>query len=114
MADHPVGLTSVAGYVPRYRLSGKSLAQVWGGGSGAERAVANYDEDALTMACEAGCREDGNLAAVCTRYCACAVRGLKAERLWTPVMRGTLDAAGDTRVRAIVSACRADPGPAPQ
>jgi 3-hydroxy-3-methylglutaryl CoA synthase len=53
MADHPVGLTSVAGYVPRYRLSGKSLAQVWGGGSGAERAVANYDEDALTMACEA-------------------------------------------------------------
>ena len=47
-----IGLQSVAGYVPRYRLSGKLLAQVWGGGGG-ERAVANYDEDALTMGCEA-------------------------------------------------------------
>jgi len=47
-----IGLQSVAGYVPRYRLSGKLLAQVWGGGGG-ERAVANYDEDALTMGSEA-------------------------------------------------------------
>ncbi|MEK7714451.1 MAG: 3-hydroxy-3-methylglutaryl CoA synthase, partial [candidate division NC10 bacterium] len=47
-----IGLQSVAGYVPRYRLSGTLLAQVWGGGGG-ERAVANYDEDALTMGCEA-------------------------------------------------------------
>lgn len=51
MAGTP-GLVSVGGYVPRYRLSGKLLAQVWGGGGG-ERAVANYDEDALTMGCEA-------------------------------------------------------------
>lgn len=47
-----IGLVSVGGYVPRYRLSGKLLAQVWGSGGG-ERAVANYDEDALTMGCEA-------------------------------------------------------------
>ena len=47
-----IGLQSVAGYVPRYRLSGKLLAQVWGGGGG-ERAVANYDEDALTMGSDA-------------------------------------------------------------
>src|SRR5262245_23076947 len=53
MAERTVGLTSVGGYVPRYRLSGKALAQVWGGGGGGERAVANYDEDALTMATEA-------------------------------------------------------------
>jgi 3-hydroxy-3-methylglutaryl CoA synthase len=52
MAQGTVGLTSVGGYVPRYRLSGKLLTQVWGSGGG-ERAVANYDEDALTMACEA-------------------------------------------------------------
>lgn len=52
-AERSVGVTGVAGYVPRYRLSGKTVAQVWGGASGAERAVANYDEDALTMACEA-------------------------------------------------------------
>jgi len=53
MAERMIGLTSVSGYVPRYRLSGKALAQVWGGGSGGERAVANYDEDALTMGTEA-------------------------------------------------------------
>src|SRR5439155_646795 len=47
------GLVGVGGHVPRYRLSGKALAQVWGGGASGERAVANYDEDALTMATEA-------------------------------------------------------------
>ncbi len=53
MTDSKVGLVSVGGHVPRYRLSGKLLAQVWPGAGGGERAVANYDEDALTMACEA-------------------------------------------------------------
>ena len=49
-----IGITAIGGYVPRYRLSGKLLASVWGGGGGGgERAVANYDEDSLTMACEA-------------------------------------------------------------
>ena len=52
MAD-TVGLIDIAGYVPRYRLSGKTVGQVWGAGGTGERAVANYDEDALTMACEA-------------------------------------------------------------
>lgn len=57
MAERKVGILSAAGYVPRYRLSGKGLAQIWGaGGGGGERAVANYDEDALTMACEAALR----------------------------------------------------------
>jgi hydroxymethylglutaryl-CoA synthase len=53
MAEPKVGLMSVAGYVPRYRLSGQVTRPVWGG-DGGQRAVANYDEDALTMACEAG------------------------------------------------------------
>ncbi|PWU23381.1 MAG: hypothetical protein C5B48_08670 [Candidatus Rokuibacteriota bacterium] len=49
-----VGITALGGYVPRYRLSGTLLAAVWGSGGGAgERAVANYDEDSLTMASEA-------------------------------------------------------------
>lgn len=53
-AQRRVGLVGVAGYVPRYRLSSAELAPVWGGSVGAgERAVANYDEDALTMAAEA-------------------------------------------------------------
>ena len=42
-------------YVPRYRLSRDVIAAATGAGSrGGERAVANYDEDCLTMAVEAG------------------------------------------------------------
>ena len=52
MAGETIGLIGAAGYVPRYRLTGTLLAQVWGSGAG-ERAVANYDEDALTMGVEA-------------------------------------------------------------
>ncbi len=36
-----IGILSVGGHVPRYRLSGKALGAVWGVGSGGERAVAN-------------------------------------------------------------------------
>ncbi len=53
MAGRRIGLVSAGGYVPRYRLTGALLGQVWGTGGAGERAVANYDEDALTMACEA-------------------------------------------------------------
>ena len=49
-----IGIVSVGAYIPRYRLGGKTLQAVWGsGGGGGERAVANYDEDSLTMAVEA-------------------------------------------------------------
>jgi len=48
-----IGIVGVGAYVPRYRLSGKMLGQIWGGGGSGERAVANYDEDSLTMAVEA-------------------------------------------------------------
>ncbi len=48
-----IGIVSAGAYVPRYRLSAKTLASVWGTGGSGERAVANYDEDSLTMACEA-------------------------------------------------------------
>ena len=37
----------------RARPGGKTLQAVWGSGGGGERAVANYDEDSLTMAVEA-------------------------------------------------------------
>jgi 3-hydroxy-3-methylglutaryl CoA synthase len=52
MGQGRVGLVSVGGYVPRYRLTGSVVKQVWGAGGG-ERAVAGYDEDAVTMAAEA-------------------------------------------------------------
>ncbi len=49
-----VGISGYGFYVPRFRLDRKSLAAAWGtGGLAGERAVANYDEDALTLAVEA-------------------------------------------------------------
>lgn len=49
-----VGITAFGAYVPMYRLSGQVVGGVWGeGAADAERSVANYDEDSLTMAVEA-------------------------------------------------------------
>ena len=50
-----IGITGLGVHIPRYRLSAATLAAVWGGGGGSgERAVANHDEDSLSMAVEAG------------------------------------------------------------
>jgi hydroxymethylglutaryl-CoA synthase len=48
------GITSYGAYVPFYRLSRAEIARAWDAPpSPGERAVANYDEDSLTMAVEA-------------------------------------------------------------
>ena len=49
-----IGIKSYGAYIPIYRLSESELARAWGGRGGrGERAVANYDEDSITMAVEA-------------------------------------------------------------
>jgi len=46
-----VGITSYGAYIPMYRMSLETMAQTWGGFAGkGEKAVANWDEDSLTMA----------------------------------------------------------------
>lgn len=46
-----VGVISYAAYIPWYRLSRAKISEAWGGGAlPGERAVANYDEDSITMA----------------------------------------------------------------
>jgi 3-hydroxy-3-methylglutaryl CoA synthase len=57
-----IGITGYGCYVPRYRLDRRLIAQAWGSAQPAgEIAVANYDEDALTMATEVAleCLGDG-------------------------------------------------------
>lgn len=56
-----VGITSFGGYVPRLRLSRKSIAEAnaWFapalmGQAKGERAICNWDEDSITMSVEAG------------------------------------------------------------
>jgi 3-hydroxy-3-methylglutaryl CoA synthase len=49
-----IGIKSFGAYIPVYRLSASELARAWGGRGGrGEIAVANYDEDSITMAVEA-------------------------------------------------------------
>jgi hydroxymethylglutaryl-CoA synthase len=49
-----VGIISFGAYVPIYRLSREELVRVWGRGyRKGERAVANCDEDSITMSVEA-------------------------------------------------------------
>jgi 3-hydroxy-3-methylglutaryl CoA synthase len=48
------GITSFGAYIPFYRLAHKEIARAWGGRAGeGERAVANADEDSVTLAVEA-------------------------------------------------------------
>lgn len=56
-----IGITSYGAYIPRLRLQRKAIAQAnaWFvpglvGGAKGERAMANFDEDAVTLAVEAG------------------------------------------------------------
>ena len=49
-----VGIASYGSYVPILRISHAEIAQAWGGSAGqGEKAVANFDEDGITMAVEA-------------------------------------------------------------
>jgi hydroxymethylglutaryl-CoA synthase len=50
-----VGITSYGAYIPYYRLNRAEIGKAWGGGfQPGEKAVANYDEDSITMAVAAG------------------------------------------------------------
>ncbi|MCF8565298.1 OB-fold domain-containing protein [Alicyclobacillus tolerans] len=47
-----VGIERIHAYIPRYRIRGSLFQSVWGKPASGARAVANYDEDALTMGVE--------------------------------------------------------------
>ena len=48
------GIVAAGAYVPRYRLPRELIAKEWGGSAGpGEKAVANHDEDSLTLAVSA-------------------------------------------------------------
>lgn len=62
-----IGITGYSAYVPRLRLERSLIAKAWGSAQAAgEIAVANYDEDALTMAGDAvlACLADADLASI--------------------------------------------------
>src|SRR5438093_620557 len=54
------GVLAAAGYIPRYRLPRELIAREWGGqAAGGEKAVANHDEDSLTLAVSAALGLEG-------------------------------------------------------
>jgi len=54
------GIVAAAACVPRYRLPRELIAREWGGQSaGGEKAVANHDEDSLTLAVNAALALEG-------------------------------------------------------
>ena len=71
------GITSFGAYIPFYRLTHKDIAKAWGARAGeGERAVANVDEDSITMAVEAV--RDCSRAAMAARWMGlCSPRPLR-------------------------------------
>lgn len=62
-----IGITAYSLYIPRHRLDRSLIARAWGTSQAdGAIAVANYDEDALTMAADAalGCCSDDEMAGV--------------------------------------------------
>jgi hydroxymethylglutaryl-CoA synthase len=102
------GITGFGVHVPRYRLSAQTLASVWGGGGGGERAVANHDEDSLTMAVEAslaalGPRDGVNLGGVMLA----STTPPYAEKSSAAVLAAVVDAPRDLFVADLGGSLRA-------
>lgn len=48
------GIKSTGVYIPYYRLKREEIGRAWGNAAKGEKAIANFDEDSVTMAVEAG------------------------------------------------------------
>ena len=125
MSAMSVGIHAFGGYVPKLRLQRRVIAEAnaWfnpalmGLGKG-ERAVANWDEDAITMAVEAArdCRAGKNrggfsqiiLASTTLPFQDRQNAGVVAEALHAAGAVGTLDIAGSQRAgtSALIAACQ--------
>jgi hydroxymethylglutaryl-CoA synthase len=92
------GIVSYGSYIPYYRLSRAEIARAWGNSiSPGERAVANYDEDSLTMAVAAGrdCVRGINSAAIGGLYFASTTAPYK-EKQCASTIATVLGLAPDT------------------
>jgi len=115
-----IGITAYGVYVPRFRMDRGLIARAWGTPQApGEIAVANYDEDALTMAADAvlGCRRDDDatqpdglyFASTSAPYHEKQVASLVATACDLPRRTQTADFTGSTRagVSALVAAVNA-------
>ncbi len=92
-----VGIASYGAYIPLYRLSRQEMSQAWGiPGVPGERAVANADEDSITMAIAAGfeCLAGVDPASIDALYFA-STTAPYAEKQCAPVIAAALDLRPD-------------------
>lgn len=92
-----VGIISYGVYIPKYRLPRELIAKAWGTGSiSGEKAIANYDEDALTMAVEAAfnCIEGRNPKTIDDLFIASTTTPYK-EKMAASIIAATLDLRND-------------------
>jgi 3-hydroxy-3-methylglutaryl CoA synthase len=101
------GIVAASAYIPRYRLPRELIAKEWGTPSaGGERAVANHDEDSLTLAVNAalglpadGVAPDAVLFATTTSP--------YVEKQGAATLAAVLDLAGAVRTADVTDTLRA-------
>ena len=93
-----VGIKAYGAYVPIYRLSRAEITKIWGAPPAkGEKAVANYDEDAISMAVEAArdCLSGIDPRSIDAVYFASASSPYK-EKLAASIIAAALDLRPDT------------------
>lgn len=93
-----VGISACGAYVPIYRLSKDEISRAWGRPpSGGEKAVANFDEDSITMAVAAGidCLQGIERSSIDGLYFASTTSPYK-EKLSSSIIASALDLRRDS------------------
>ncbi|MFC1939963.1 hydroxymethylglutaryl-CoA synthase [Chloroflexota bacterium] len=94
-----VGITSYGAYIPYYRLPRSVIGKAWGKGGGrGEKAVANFDEDPISMSVAAAmdCLKDTDPKTVDALFLATTTAPYK-ERQNSTIAATALDMREDTR-----------------
>ncbi len=110
-----VGIVSCGAYIPRYRLSRKTIAAAMGWFNPqvlpGEKAVANYDEDSITMAVAAGfeCLKEISRKSIDAIYFASTTSPYR-ERQGSGIIAGALDLRPDLRAADLTDSVKAGTG----
>jgi 3-hydroxy-3-methylglutaryl CoA synthase len=101
------GIVAAAAYVPRYRLPRELIAKEWGGASsGGEKAVANHDEDSLTLAVNAALAADDGSGQIDAVYFATTTSPY-VEKQAAATLAAVLDLPAATRTLDFTDTLRA-------
>lgn len=114
------GIVGYGAYIPKHRIRKEDIARVWGGGAAGidEKSVADADEDAITMAVEAGQTAFSNtriepsaigalyLASVSSPYIHNSMAAIVAQALAIPYNASLANFSGSTKASTeAIQAC---------